>query len=376
MEKEKSTSGCIFKYYLFKEGDLSNPRVIPATSLDLRRIILLEYKNIADKDLTPNRIVLLFNALFDSNEELLNGIIMEYKNSHPKSKIDQENYSKVRLTASGDNSEGFNFIGYDENKNQDDDKKVRFVPIIFDSDFVRSRYNGFSNKADLINPRKVLMSIFGPKYSVDYSGKLQFDRELYEAIYEILYKKYYDRLEWVNEELNKRVNVRRNVDTLSVYNLLNSDIIKKLYSEDSYLFVNLLAVVAYHSRLEHLFSLIKKDYSIDSTVVGSRMQLQFSSRSISELRYDLEMLYITKPKNEELIVPIYTEEEEEVIEEESPMLGEELEYVPDLEEQLMRYNEKYLTNYTIVDVLNCDRLYMDITEQFERTHKPNIDADK
>ena len=374
MENSKNDhSACVFKYYLFKEGDLKNPRVIPVSSLNLKRIICLEYKNITSKDLKANRMMLMFNALFDSNKELLDAIIMEYKNAHPKSKIDQEKYERVRLVISGHNSEDFNFLDYDETKKNDEDKIERFVPIIYDSDFVRSRYNGLSNRADLIYPRKMLMNIFSPRYTVYKENDYSFDSSLYREIYRILLKKYTDRLKHVNPKLNEDISIKES-DTLNVYNLLNSDIIKKLYTRDSYLFISLLAIVAYHLRLHHLYKLINREYDINSTIVSSRMQLQFSSRSISELRYDLEMLYCTKPKSEQILVPLYTEEKVEAYE--KPILGKPLEYTPDLERKLALYNEKYLTNYTITDVLACDRLYIDVTENYGRTHKADIDGNK
>lgn len=356
---KENVKNCMYRYFLVKDNDFSNAKVVSVNSLRLESIIINEYHNITEQDLTLNRMMVLFNALFDSNEELLKGIINQYKRVHPNSKIDEEGYTRVVLIGNQHNSEDFGYQVYEGNKNVKEQNVQRVVPIIYDSDFVHNINDGFSQKEFLIEPRRMLMLMFPENclktYQNDDLGKFQ--KDLYKLIYEMLEKKYDSRIKHINPKEDKTIKINKKNDKKNIYTMLNSDVFAKVYSSDSSIFFNLLAVIAYHRRIDYTIYLsskyknTKKRYDMNTTILTYRDKFSFSCKSIHEIRYDIEMYYQSMGKVTSTKPSVYEE---------------------DVYQLLMKYNEDHDTFYTIDDALNNADLYQEIFENPQRKigHNP------
>ena len=68
-----------YSYYLFTNGNETEPKVIGARTLNLPEFLYDKYPKINKDDFMANSSTYLFNMLYSSNNELLNAVIDRYK---------------------------------------------------------------------------------------------------------------------------------------------------------------------------------------------------------------------------------------------------------------------------------------------------------
>ena len=291
----------------------------------------MNYPSISSSELTPNKIVFLFTALYDSNRSLTKAIINIYKSKHRNASIDKEGYEFTTLVEGGRNAEGFGFMRYSLSKRKAKYGTEKLIPIVYDSDFVHSTNDELANKTSIIEPRKLLMNIFGKEMTIDNTK----DNLLYTEIYGILAVKYLDRYKHVNPETDKKIN--KTNDLRSIYNILKSPVMTKAYNEDSSFYLNLIAKIILFNRISHVYKVQGKYYDPESSILTQKGLLNFEISSITDRVDELDMSYYLNKEVKQKEIDYSADE--------------------DLLRKLNQYNQDNNSNYTIEDLFYIKDLF-------------------
>ena len=320
-----------YKIYLFKKDGKDGKKSININKLELEEIIKIHYPSIYLSELTPNKTIFLFTSLYDSNRDLTKAIIDIYKLRFPNSNIDKEGYEFTTIVEGGRNAEAMGFLRYSFAKSTSKYGVEKLIPIIYDSDFIHSTNDELSNKANILQPRKLLMNIFDKSMTIEN----QKGNPLYTEIYGILFLKYNDRYKHVNPETDKTIDKKE--DLKSIYNILKSHVMTKAYKEDSSMYLNLLAKIMFFNRISYVYQIQGKYYDPESSILTQKALLNFGISSITDRVDELDMSYYLN---------------KEVRQKEIDYSADE-----DLLRKLNQYNQDTSSNYTIEDLLYSKELF-------------------
>lgn len=306
-------NGYDYKYWLFSKSDPMHPRKIQSIDLDLRSYVLEKYPSLkGNPDLTPNGIVMLFNASFESNEELCKTVAELYGKNHPRFPGANE-FDYVALIAEGKNAEDFGFLKYSYSKRTEEYNMERLIPIIYHSDLHEISQKKSIKFYEILEPSSLIKKILktlnvdiDTNHSFNYrSDQIKtYEEKLELIIYNILYLKYESKEEYMPEKEKNRHYVDKDYDTLSIRTILNSYPINGKRGIDSTLYFNILSIILYHERMNSLAKEYNLEYDPhDLTMNGEKISqynlayTTFSSKQdyIDKRVKDLETKEALKP---------------------------------------------------------------------------------
>lgn len=240
----KDDGMCIYKFYLFKRNDKTNPIIVPISKLyeKIENYIVnydlseyntdLQYDNYLEKyQLNGKNIAFLFTSLFRTNDEIKNKVIELINEDRKRNKYNPDDFDFISLMATSQNvykTDGYcdtlrfttpKILQAEANEEKDEQKEDRLIPIIYKSDLKTTdnnnsvisyyhlidMYNASSDIYDYLDAR---MDIYRFNKEKGYeTTKDEVDIcNLWQYLLDLYYSKY--------ERQIKNLNIARNQDSI------------------------------------------------------------------------------------------------------------------------------------------------------------------
>ena len=234
----------IFKYYLFKKnGEVLE---INASNVPMDDFLSKNYPSININNLGKDNKVLLFNALFDNNSDLMYQVIEQLNSNRKRNKYIYEEFDYVALLAADSFSHDFGFLCYG-NSNKSIKNREKLIPIIYRDDLYSYGNNKTIDLDDLKDPYHAVTHLFS---DVDLENDV-YSKKLEELLRSILSIKFKSNLPYTDPDFVGR-DFGFEEFTSSYDSLIHNSILREKYQPSSSLWINLLVIFNYFNRVKRI----------------------------------------------------------------------------------------------------------------------------
>ena len=278
----------MFKYYLFKkDGKMIE---VPARILELDNLLQKKYPNLRIHGLNQENKILLFNALFESNIDLMDSVIDLLNQGKKRNYLIHEEFEYITLISTDRFAHNYGFLTYSDSKKNNKEDREKLIPIIYKNDLydANSKNNNYDLRPqvnDLIYPKTAILNLI--KYKNAYTKDPEFLRNLKELLRTILENKLKERLPYSDDAfIGKDFGFEEMCATLE--DLLTNSIIQEEYQSNSSLWINILSIITYLDKLDRVYKKHGKNIDFINEIT-SLVSLKGNKKAYNKYDYAKEL---------------------------------------------------------------------------------------